>query len=176
MSEPTDARRRDGPADSDEVATDGGVRATRAPSKSPSDGVYVPKVYAYVTRDRDELLVFEGPEHDGLQVPKGTVEPGELLGDALGREVREESGLGVAGAETHLCTDVWTRRRAPPRRYVRHFYHVSVDESRDRWTHTVTGDGAEVGLEYEFSWVDLPPAREFAMAMDDYVPALEERL
>jgi len=176
MSERPDARRRDSPTGSDEVATDGGVRSMRAPSKAPSEGVYVPKVYAYVTRDREELLVFEGPEHDGLQVPKGTVESGELLGEALGREVREESGLGVAGAETHLCTDVWTRRRSPPRRYVRHFYHVSVDESRDGWTHAVTGDGEEVGLEFEFSWVDLPPEREFAMEMDDYVPALLERL
>ncbi len=176
MPEPTEERGLAAATGSDEVVADGGVSAMGSRSKSPSDGVYVPKVYAYITRNRSELLAFEGPEHDGLQVPKGTVEPGELLDDALGREVREESGLDVAGAETHLCTDVWTRRRSPPRRYVRHFYHVDVDEPRDNWTHAVTGDGEEVGLEFEFSWVDLRSEREFAMAMDDYVPTLQERL
>ncbi len=133
---------------------------------------YVQKACAYITRDDRELLVFEGPEHDGLQIPKGTVEDDEKPRTAVFREIAEESGLGAVGPTRHLTTDVWTRRRSPPKRYVRHFFHASVHEPRDRWTHVVTGDGEENGLEFEFSWVDLPATRDFALSLDDYVHLL----
>jgi putative (di)nucleoside polyphosphate hydrolase len=155
------------------------VSTDHRPSVSGSthtDRIHVPKVCAYVTRRGRELLVFESDEHDGLQVPKGTVEPAESLRAALGREVREESGLGVLGPKAHLATDVWTRRPSPLRRYVRHFFHVPTYEPRDRWTHTVTDGGDEHGLEFEFSWITLPTEREFALALDDYLPLLEQHL
>ncbi len=135
---------------------------------------YVDKVCAYITRHRDdartrELLVFEGPEYDGLQVPKGTIEDDETPREALHREVAEESGLSRFQSVSHLISDVWTRRRSPPKRYRRHFFQVTVDHDRDEWTHVVTGEGEEVGLEFEYSWTDVPPADEFALALDDYV-------
>ncbi|NHN58603.1 MULTISPECIES: NUDIX domain-containing protein [Halorussus] len=133
---------------------------------------YVQKACAYITRGDDELLVFEGPEHDGLQIPKGTIESEENPRTAVFREVAEESGLGAVGPTRHLTTDVWTRRRSPPKRYVRHFFHASVHEPRDSWTHTVTSEGEERGLEFEFSWVDLPASEEFALELDDYVHLL----
>ncbi|WP_394348256.1 NUDIX domain-containing protein [Natrinema pallidum] len=95
----------------------------------------VPKVCAYLTRNGCELLVFEGPGHDGLQVPKGTIEPGESPRDALEREVWEESGLTTLQNVEHLTSDVWTRRRTPPKRYHRQFFHAEVDTDRDTWTH-----------------------------------------
>lgn len=54
------------------------------------------KVIAYITRGRGgetRLLVFEHVDNPdaGVQVPKGTVEPGETLENAARREVREES-------------------------------------------------------------------------------------
>ncbi|SFS46329.1 NUDIX hydrolase [Halostagnicola kamekurae] len=133
---------------------------------------YVQKACAYITRDTGELLVFEGPGHDGLQIPKGTLEPGETPREALFREVVEESGLGALSATRHLSTDVWTRRRSPPKRYVRHFFHSSVHEPRDRWTHTVTDGGGEHGSEFEFRWIDPHAAREFALDLDEYVHLL----
>ncbi len=139
-----------------------------------AEATYVDKVCAYITRNRDdgharELLVFEGPEHDGLQVPKGTIEADETPREALHREVDEEAGLSTLESISHLVSDVWTRRRSPLKRYRRHFFQATVDHHRDEWTHVVTGEGAEVGLEFEFSWVDVPPASEFALALDDYV-------
>ncbi|WP_435178722.1 NUDIX hydrolase [Halorussus sp. AFM4] len=134
---------------------------------------YVQKACAYITRGDGELLVFEGPEHDGLQIPKGTVESGEDPRTAVLREVAEESDLGAVGPTRHLTTDVWTRRRSPPKRYVRHFFHATVHEPRDSWTHTVTGEGEERGAEFEFSWVDLPASEEFALELDDYVHLLK---
>lgn len=133
---------------------------------------YVQKACAYITRNDTELLVFEGPGHDGYQIPKGTVEPGESPNDSLSREVIEESGLATFETQTHLVTDVWQRRFDPPKRYVRSFYHVPVHEPRDSWTHTVTGTGEERGVEFEYSWLDLPTNATFALDLDDYLTAL----
>ncbi|AHG00136.1 DNA mismatch repair protein MutT [Halostagnicola larsenii XH-48] len=133
---------------------------------------YVQKACAYITRNTGELLVFDGPGHDGRQIPKGTLESGETPREALFREVIEESGLGALNATRHLATDVWTRRRSPPKRYVRHFFHSRVHEPRDRWTHTVTDGGSEHGFEFDFYWVDPHAAGEFALDLDDYVHLL----
>lgn len=139
---------------------------------------HVTKACAYITRGGSELLVFEGPGHEGLQIPKGTVEPGEVPREALCREVVEESGLATIEGVQHLVTDVWTRRESPPKRYVRNFFHVPVHESRDAWTHTVTGSGAERGHEFEFSWVDWTTDAAFALDLNDYLhvlPGVEPR-
>lgn len=132
---------------------------------------YVQKACAYVTRgDRDsgrELLVVDGPNHERLQIPKGTVEPDETPREALVREVAEESGIDFLTGIRHLVTDVCTRR--PTKRYVRHFFHVTAEEPRDRWTHVVTGDSPEASYEFECFWVDLPIARNLALGLDEYV-------
>lgn len=75
-----------------------------------SGSTYVEKAGAYITRNSPKLLVFDGPGHDGLQIPKGTIEPDEGTRDALCREVIEESGLATFEAIQHLVTDVWARR------------------------------------------------------------------
>jgi len=139
---------------------------------STRDVTHVKKVCAYITRNASEVLVFEGPGHDGLQIPKGTVESGERPREAMVREAIEESGLATFEGLRHLTTDVWTRRESPPKRYVRSFYHVPVHEPRDSWTHTVTGDGPERGAEFEFHWVDLPTDATFALDLDDYLHTL----
>ena len=130
---------------------------------------YVSKACAYITRNDSELLVFTGPCHDGLQIPKGTIERGERPLEAVYRETVEESGLAAVTQFRHLVTDVWTRRESPPKRYVRNFYHAPVYESRDAWTHTVTGTGAERGTEYDFFWVDIHTDKSFALDLDDYL-------
>lgn len=142
-----------------------------------SHATYVQKACAYVTRESGELLVFEGPDHEGLQVPKGTVESGESPRAAVFREIAEESGLGTVGPVRALTSDVWCRRPSPPRWYVRHFFHARVHGAPDRWTHTVADGGAEDGNEFAFSWVD-PTAdrdREFCFDLDDYLFLLEAR-
>lgn len=140
--------------------------------------IYVSKACAYVTRnvleeERDrELLVFESPEHEGLQVPKGTIESDETPREAVRREIEEESGISTLESVRHLVSDVWTRRHSPPKRYRRHFFHAIVDEARDEWTHVVSGRGSETGLEFEYFWIELPPTEEFALSLDDYVHLL----
>lgn len=140
---------------------------------SSSDSTYVPKACAYITRDGGELLVFEAPDDDRLQVPKGTVDAGETPREALFREVAEESGLSSLADVRRVARDVWFRREG--RWYVRNFFHATVYEPRDSWTHVVTGAGEERGLEFEYSWIDLGdvPQHEFTMDLDDYVPLLD---
>ncbi|MFB1066362.1 NUDIX domain-containing protein [Natrinema sp. H-ect4] len=132
-------------------------------------GTYVQKACAYITRGTDELLVFEGPEYEGLQIPKGTIEHGETPHDAVTREIEEESGLESLQTISYLTTDVWTRSLEPPKQYIRHFYEITIEESRDQWTHTVTGEGDEHGLAYQYTWEPLPPEQPFALALDDYI-------
>lgn len=132
------------------------------------------KACAYITRDRSQLLVFEGPGHDGYQIPKGTVEPGETPTEAVYREAVEETGLASFGGFRHLVTDIWLRRESPPKRYVRSFFHATVHEPRDSWTHTVTGSGEERGARFEFSWLDLPTDAPFALDLDDYLDTLTD--
>jgi len=136
------------------------------------DVTHVKKACAYITRNESELLVFDGPGHEQLQIPKGTVEPDEVPHEAVYREAIEESGLATFKERRHLVTDVWKRRDSPPKRYVRNFYHMPVYEARDEWTHTVTGTGEERGSQFEFFWVDISTDATFALDLDDYLHTL----
>ena len=53
----------------------------------------VPKACACLVDGRGRLLVFHHPDDGGMQLPKGTVEPGESPEDAVRRELLEESGI-----------------------------------------------------------------------------------
>jgi putative (di)nucleoside polyphosphate hydrolase len=152
------------------------LRPTKTPGGPVDAETTVRKVCAYLTRGSTELLVFDGPGHERPQVPKGTIEGDEPPRVALRRELREESGLDPARNPTHLASDVWIRRHHPPRRYLRHFYHVPVEESRDAWTHVVTGSGEEVGDEYAFSWRSIDDVGTLALDLDDYVPLVRDRI
>ncbi|NDJ62254.1 MAG: NUDIX domain-containing protein [Chloroflexi bacterium] len=68
------------------------------------------KVTAFVTREtRDgrQLLVFKHPSA-GIQLPAGTIEPGEHPEDAVMREVREETGLGGGAGTVRLVQRLLT--------------------------------------------------------------------
>src|SRR6187549_737077 len=68
------------------------------PTNPPNDdNAQIAKVTAFITRpgpQETELLVFQHPQA-GVQLPAGTVEPGEAPEDAVLREVEEETGLSA---------------------------------------------------------------------------------
>lgn len=140
------------------------------------EDTFVQKACVYATRADGAVLVFEGPGHEALQVPKGTVDPGETARKAAFRELAEESGVGAVSGIRQLASDCWHRRATPDgdRWYVRHFFQVAIHDPRERWDHEVTGSGAEVGETFSFCWLRPERATEhrFALDLDDYLHLL----
>jgi len=99
----------------------------------------VSKVVCYVIQD-GHLLVFthdEVPiEVAGVQVPAGSIEPGESPEAAAVREVLEETGLRTTVAE-FLGRERYDISPARNEVAVRHFFRLTVDspmETTARWT------------------------------------------
>jgi len=119
---------------------------------------------SYVTREGPaglEILVFHYPGHPsaGHHAPGGGVEPGERPDDAAVREAVEETGVtgplsveGVVGVEEGRY-----RNRS---RFIAVYFHVTTDDRRDAWTHTMIGDpGAwDTGLTVACRFVPLAEA------------------
>ncbi|MEZ2370577.1 NUDIX domain-containing protein [Arthrobacter sp. RCC_34] len=97
----------------------------------------VQKAVAYVVH-RGRLLVFTHDdvpiETTGVQVPAGTVEPGESPAEAAVREVLEETGLRTR-AVRELGTEVYDVRPAKDERHERHFFQLAPveDSVPERW-------------------------------------------
>lgn len=118
------------------------------------------KVHAYITRGTD-LLVFRHTAFPaaGIQVPGGTVEPGEALDAAVLREAWEETGLEGLAIRAHLGMrrlDMTSYGRAEI--FERHFYHLEfAGVGPDRWLHLErNATGATAPIEFELYWVRFP--------------------
>ncbi len=123
------------------------------------------KVLIYLLRPAagpPEVLVFEHRDYPdaGLQVPAGTVEPGEAVPAAANREVLEESGLGPAQVRlvrklTDFPEPEWDQHR-----------HVFLFEPLvalpAAWSHTVHGHGGDEGMIFNFYWLPATPALALA--------------
>jgi 8-oxo-dGTP diphosphatase len=53
------------------------------------------QVVSAIIRHDDQILMIHQPDDEGLYwfIPGGVMEPGELITEALSREVKEETGL-----------------------------------------------------------------------------------
>lgn len=119
----------------------------------------VEKAFAYVTH-RDLLLVFRHPESPeaGIQVPAGTIEPGESPARAALREAAEETGPERLELVAELGTadfDMSPFGRDEIQR--RHFFHLSVRaDPPGAWRHAERhpSDGGPP-VPFEFFWTPL---------------------
>lgn len=135
------------------------------------------KVIAYVTRmcgGETQLLVFEHVDHPnaGVQVLKGTVEPGEAIENAARREVREESGLTKVDGLEQIGQITQTAFGAPEEW---NFFALRADGNltdREAWTHRVLGKGEDEGLLFRYYWVPLTPELKLAGRQHDGLPFL----
>jgi 8-oxo-dGTP pyrophosphatase MutT (NUDIX family) len=127
------------------------------------------KVYAYITQG-EQLLVFrhvDAPEA-GIQVPGGTVQPGESLPEAVLREAFEETGLADLEIVSALG-DTWFDLAAYERAgevHHRHVFHLRAAAPLPAtWRH-VERDPSDGGppILFEFSWMPLAQAPDLLIA------------
>jgi putative (di)nucleoside polyphosphate hydrolase len=123
------------------------------------------KSFSYVIRASQagpELLVFDSREEAGLEVPKGSVEPGETPVQAAMREVFEESGLGNLTLIRELGRTMWQDEE-------QHFFLFKASEPLpDRFEHVVTGQGGDQGMRYQYRWIAVTPALNQALVQGSH--------
>jgi ADP-ribose pyrophosphatase YjhB (NUDIX family) len=119
------------------------------------------KVFAYVTY-RDQLLVFSHPDFPeaGLQVPAGTLNPGERPEEGVMREAYEETGLQNLVLVRFLGE---TRREMRDfgleQVHQRFYFHLACSEEPPQtWRHYEThpSDGSPAPIAFDFFWVPFP--------------------
>jgi 8-oxo-dGTP diphosphatase len=122
------------------------------------------KVLAYVLRPcatGTELLVFAHRDHPdaGVQVPAGTVEPGEDVEAAAVRELMAK----VTKADEPAADQI-------QRRHV--FAFEPASPLPDRWNHSVRGAGEDAGLVFEFYWAPISPGLTLAGGQERFLHQL----
>ncbi len=123
----------------------------------------VHKVYTCVTRVRDgetDVLVFahRGIPSAGLQLPGGSLEPGEEPIVGAMRELEEESGLKLA-VEGPIEVYDWVNPEGG-RTHRRHIFRAaSPTELPDAWSISPRGENEEAkGFIFDFFWLSLAQA------------------
>lgn len=140
------------------------------------------KVLAYITF-KDQLLIFSHPDFPeaGLQVPAGTLLPGERPGDGVMREACEETGmknLRLIRFIGETCRDM--RDFGLEQIHQRFYFHLACSaEPPLTWRHYETNpsDGSPGPIAFDFFWVSLtsnvPP---LIADMDEKLPELIRRM
>lgn len=110
------------------------------------------KVFVYVIRTKKEsvdLLVFVSLDEPGYEVPKGSVEPGESLEEAVHREVYEESGIEGLRIIKELGKTLWGDEE-------QHFFLAEAPSTvADVFEYQVTGEGIDRGFWYRYRWLEI---------------------
>ena len=119
------------------------------------------KVFAYITHQQ-RLLVMAHPHvpEAGIQVPAGTLEPGESPEAGVLREAWEETGLDDLRCVAYLGEQIRDMRDyGVAQIHHRHFFHLTCPGPvTERWRHDELhpSDGGTSPITFEFYWVSLP--------------------
>lgn len=138
------------------------------------------RAYAYITNGR-RLLLFTHPESPeaGIQVPAGTIEPGEDPKEAVMREVREETGLAELKYEKLLTQGTRDMRDyGMDELQHRWFFHLSLGgRPRDTWRHGEFGEDGSLRIPFDFFWADvtaLPTLADYGDKIDVLIESMAD--
>jgi len=121
------------------------------------------KVLCYIVRD-GRLLVFkhldEPWEESGLQVPAGSIKPGETPEVAAMREAGEETGLSALRLVRKVGESQYDMAPYRSEIHHRHVFNLEVDGAiRERWVSTeVNPDDGSGPIRFECFWIPLTQA------------------
>ena len=137
------------------------------------------RAYAYITNG-SRLLLFTHPEapEAGIQVPAGTIEPGEDPQDAVMREAKEETGLTELRYEQFLAQDTRDMRDCGrDELQYRWFFHLSVQGPIEKtWRHGEHAEDGSVIHPFDFFWADVRALPKLVANYDDKIDLLVESM
>lgn len=125
------------------------------------------KVIAYIVKN-DRVLVIRHAdfslEQTGLQVPAGTIKPGELPEHAVLRESYEETGLKNLRIVSYLGAGEYDMRPYADVIHARHYFHLTADDAGlpEKWEWQETHDGIGGPTRFELYWIDLKQSHVLA--------------
>jgi predicted DNA-binding transcriptional regulator YafY len=133
---------------------DAQARGDRGPTRR------VDKAVAYVTRG-DLLLVFDHADFPeaGMQVPAGSIEPGETASEAARRETFEETGLERLSPPIFLGVSEFDMRPfGRDELQIRSFFHLRAEgEVPEAWRHYEQGTPP---IAFDLYWLPIAAAAE----------------
>ena len=133
------------------------------------------RAYAYIT-NAHRLLLFTHPESPeaGIQVPAGTVEPGEGPRDAVMREAKEETGLTDLRLVKFLIQDTRDMNDCGSNELqYRWFYHLSLQGTpKKTWRHGEYADDGTLAIPFDFSWAEITALPELVAGYGDHIDLL----
>ena len=137
----------------------------------------VHKACACLVDAAGRLLVFYHPGDANMQLPKGTVEPGEAPEGAGRRELLEESGIAYTGPLQSLGTlerdcpaGVEGNKHSHPQLWHIYLMHAQAPLP-ERFEHIAVGSPEEEGLVFAFSW--LAPDQQPQGFITPYLQTIE---
>jgi 8-oxo-dGTP pyrophosphatase MutT (NUDIX family) len=138
------------------------------------------RAYAYITH-RSRILLFTQPDPKaGIQVPAGTIRPGEEPADAALREAIEETGLAALRLVRFLAQDTRDMRDCGTEELqYRWFYHLACEDDNppEQWRHGEFDELGKLLHPFDFFWATLPDGVPPLVAnYDDMLPLLLESL
>ncbi|HKY74853.1 MAG TPA: NUDIX domain-containing protein [Acidimicrobiia bacterium] len=137
------------------------------------------KVVAYIVREGRVLVFFHEDDENplfesGLQVPAGTLEPGESPEEGVLREAREETGLPSLSVVRYLGHADYDMRPYADAIHHRHFFHLATgDPVAEDWGHVERGSGHDIPRRFRFSWLPISRGHVLAAGLGAMLGRLE---